>query len=101
MKVVGTLNGDLILNLPQNSELTILITCFMIPAYALPLESLIFVSFQWSPESACGSVIWTSGRAYYMYVLRVQPSPMLLYTVSPSQLSDWSLFCVTRVTCPA
>src|SRR6218665_707296 len=31
-------------------------------------------------------------------LLRVQPSPMLLYTVSPSQLPDWLLFCVTRVT---
>ena len=31
-------------------------------------------------------------------LLRVQPSPMLLYTVSPSQLPDWLLFCVTPVT---
>jgi len=36
-------------------------------------------------------------------LLRVQPSPMLLYTVSPSHLPDWMLFCgytcdLSRVT---
>src|SRR6218665_1793194 len=41
-------------------------------------------------------------NTYIQYILlRVQPSPMLLYTVSPSQLPDWLLLCVTRVTCPA
>ena len=36
-------------------------------------------------------------QPYNITVLRVQPSPMLLYTVSPSQLPDWLLFCVLHV----
>jgi len=30
-------------------------------------------------------------------LLRVQPSPMLLYTVSPSHLPDWMLLCILHV----
>ena len=46
---------------------------------------------------------WKKGKMGHCtcMLLRVQPSPMLLYTVSPSQLPDWLLFCVTRVTLSA
>src|SRR6218665_1281968 len=50
--------------------------------------------------SSCASR-WRNTRFAGGGLLRVQPSPMLLYTVSPPQLPDWLLLCVTRVTCPA
>src|SRR6218665_3547112 len=36
-------------------------------------------------------------RMYVCMLLHVQPSPMLLYTVSRSHLSDWMLPCVLYV----
>src|SRR6218665_3974483 len=47
---------------------------------------------------ACCMCMYVWMIVYNCILLRVQPSPMLLYTVSPSQLPDWLLFCVTRVT---
>src|SRR6218665_220744 len=54
---------------------------------------------RWEDCPPCRSIIQVEVHSRWgRGLLRVQPSPMLLYTVSPSQLPDWLVFCVARVT---
>src|SRR6218665_2296993 len=58
---------------------------------------------RWEVCPPCHSIVclhsstWRNTRSAGGGLLRVQPSPMLLYRVSPSNLPDWLLLCVLHV----